>query len=119
MHDLAVEPVGIHGVAASFDICQWRHATLHQVLVHMVTERAHFLGRADILRELVDGTAGHRAGDPILTARSPAPGRVGTYRASMAEGARVGAGILYCHHDVVLWTRSYCTECSGEAGGCR
>ncbi|MEV8132291.1 hypothetical protein AB0O54_14250 [Pseudarthrobacter oxydans] len=44
----------------------------------MVTERAHFLGRADILRELVDGTAGHRAGDPILTARSPAPGRVGT-----------------------------------------
>ena len=48
-----------------------RHVTLHQILVHMVAERAHHLGHADILRELIDGTAGQRPGDPNLTPRSP------------------------------------------------
>ncbi|MCU1518181.1 MAG: DinB family protein [Pseudarthrobacter sp.] len=48
-----------------------RHVTLHQILVHMLAERSHHLGHADILRELVDGTAGQRPGDPNLTPRSP------------------------------------------------
>ena len=48
-----------------------REVTLHQILVHMVAERAHHLGHADILRELIDGTAGQRPGDPNLTPRSP------------------------------------------------
>lgn len=48
-----------------------RQVTLHQILVHMVAERAHHLGHADILRELIDGTAGQRPGDPNLTSRSP------------------------------------------------
>ena len=48
-----------------------RRVTLHQILVHMVAERAHHLGHADILRELIDGTAGQRPGDPNLSPRSP------------------------------------------------
>jgi uncharacterized damage-inducible protein DinB len=48
-----------------------RNVTLHQILVHMVAERAHHLGHADILRELMDGSAGQRPGDPNLTTRSP------------------------------------------------
>lgn len=45
--------------------------TLHQILVHMCVERAHHLGHADILRELIDGAAGQRPGDPNLSQRSP------------------------------------------------
>jgi uncharacterized damage-inducible protein DinB len=48
-----------------------RHVTLHQILVHMVAERSQHLGHADILRELIDGRAGQRPGDPNLTVRSP------------------------------------------------
>lgn len=48
-----------------------RHVTLHQILVHMCVETAHHLGHADILRELIDGTAGQRPGDPSLTGRTP------------------------------------------------
>jgi uncharacterized damage-inducible protein DinB len=49
-----------------------RQVTLHQILVHMCVETAHHLGHADILRELIDGTAGQRPGDPNLTQRTPA-----------------------------------------------
>ncbi|MDQ0849167.1 putative damage-inducible protein DinB [Arthrobacter sp. B3I9] len=49
-----------------------RHVTLHQILVHMCVETAHHLGHADILRELIDGTAGQRPGDPNLTRRTSA-----------------------------------------------
>jgi len=47
-----------------------RHVTLHQILVHMCVETAQHLGHADILRELIDGTAGKGPGDPNLTPRS-------------------------------------------------
>jgi hypothetical protein len=48
-----------------------RHVTLQQILVHMCVETGHHLGHADILRELIDGTAGRRPGDPSLTVRTP------------------------------------------------
>ena len=35
--------------------------TLHRIIVHMVTELNRHLGHADILRELIDGSVGHRA----------------------------------------------------------
>ncbi len=35
--------------------------TLHRVLVHMIAETHRHAGHADILREWVDGTVGHRA----------------------------------------------------------
>ena len=40
--------------------------TLHQVLVHVVAEVHRHVGHADIVRELVDGSAGLRAGNPNL-----------------------------------------------------
>ncbi len=48
-----------------------RHVTLHQILLHMCAETAQHLGHADILRELIDGSAGQRPGDPNLTTRTP------------------------------------------------
>ena len=41
--------------------------TLHRVLVHVVAEINRHVGPADIVRELVDGSAGLRAGGPSLT----------------------------------------------------
>ena len=46
-----------------------RDVTLQQILVHMCVETAQHLGHADILRELIDGTAGKGPGDPNLTPR--------------------------------------------------
>ena len=41
--------------------------TLHQILVHMITETHRHAGQADIVRELIDGTAGLRAvGDNMV-----------------------------------------------------
>ena len=62
------------------------HVTLHQILVHMVAERAHHLGHADILRELIDGTAGQRPDDPNLTPRSPE--EWAAHRAAIEAAAR-------------------------------
>jgi hypothetical protein len=63
-----------------------RNVTLHQILVHMVAERAHHLGHADILRELMDGSAGQRPGDANLTARSPE--EWAAHRAAIEAAAR-------------------------------
>lgn len=40
-----------------------REVTLHRVLVHMTTETHRHAGHADIVRELIDGSAGFRAGN--------------------------------------------------------
>ena len=32
--------------------------TLHQILVHVATETHHHAGHADIIREMIDGSAG-------------------------------------------------------------
>jgi hypothetical protein len=63
--------------------------TLHQILVHMCVETAHHLGHADILRELIDGTAGQRPGDPNLTGRTPA--EWAEHRARIEAAARDAA----------------------------
>ena len=39
---------------------------LHRILVHMIDETARHTGHADILRELIDGSAGVRAGGSNL-----------------------------------------------------
>ncbi len=39
-----------------------RETTLHRVLVHVTAETHRHAGHADIVRELVDGAVGHRAG---------------------------------------------------------
>jgi uncharacterized damage-inducible protein DinB len=43
-----------------------RHVTLQQILVHMIAETHRHAGHADIVRELVDGTAGLRADNSNL-----------------------------------------------------
>ncbi len=43
-----------------------RAVTLHQILVHMVAETDRHAGHADIVREMIDGKAGLRAGNPNL-----------------------------------------------------
>jgi len=34
--------------------------TLHRILAHMIAETNRHAGQADIVRELIDGSAGHR-----------------------------------------------------------
>ncbi|MCZ3387346.1 MAG: DinB family protein, partial [Actinomycetia bacterium] len=40
--------------------------TLHLLLVHMATETHRHAGHADLVRELIDGSAGHRDGNSNL-----------------------------------------------------
>ncbi|MGO4588069.1 DinB family protein [Paenarthrobacter sp. 2TAF44] len=47
-----------------------RNVTLHQILVHMCVETARHAGHADIIRELIDGSAGQRPGDPNMAGRN-------------------------------------------------
>jgi uncharacterized damage-inducible protein DinB len=78
---------------ASGEVPWWpeerRRVTLHQIMVHMCVERAHHLGHADILRELIDGTAGQRPGDPSLSQRTPQ--EWAAYRARLEAAAREAA----------------------------
>lgn len=69
-----------------------RHVTLHQILVHMCVETAHHLGHADILRELIDGTAGQRPGDPNLSQRTPDEwaGHCATIEAAARQASTAG-----------------------------
>lgn len=46
--------------------------TLHRVLVHMVSETDRHAGHADIVREMIDGAAGLRAGGGNLPSTDPA-----------------------------------------------
>ena len=39
-----------------------REVTLHRILIHMIAETHRHAGHADIVRELIDGTVGLRAG---------------------------------------------------------
>ncbi|TFV66195.1 UNVERIFIED_ORG: DinB family protein [Bacillus sp. AZ43] len=43
-----------------------REVTLHQVLVHVIAETDRHAGHADVVRELIDGSAGVRAGGSNL-----------------------------------------------------
>jgi hypothetical protein len=43
-----------------------REVTLHQVLVHVIAETHRHAGHADVVRELIDGSAGLRAGNDNL-----------------------------------------------------
>lgn len=63
-----------------------REVTLHKVLVHMIAETERHAGHADIVRELIDGTAGLRPDNDNL-----APGDQAwwdSYRARLERAAR-------------------------------
>jgi uncharacterized damage-inducible protein DinB len=67
-----------------------RSVTLHQILVHMISETAQHAGHADILRELIDGSLGRGADDPNLGALD-AEGRAAHVQRVEAR-ARVASG---------------------------
>ena len=68
-----------------------REVTLHQILVHVVAETNRHAGHADIVRELIDGTAGLQADDHNLRATDHAWWEI--YRSQLervAQEARPG-----------------------------
>lgn len=67
-----------------------RRVTLHQVLVHVAVETARHAGHADVLRELLDATAGQRPGDANVTARTADEWRA--HRDRIEAAARAAAG---------------------------
>ena len=67
-----------------------RDVTLHQVLVHVVAETHRHAGHADVVRELIDGAAGLRAGGENLPDVDPA--WWGGYRDRLERTAREAAG---------------------------
>jgi len=66
-----------------------RQVSLHQILVHMCVETARHAGHADILREVLDGTAGRRPGDPSMPERTAE--QWAAYRARIEDAARHAA----------------------------
>lgn len=67
-----------------------RDVTLHQILVHQCAETARHAGHADIIRELIDGTAGHSPGRPSMSDRSAQ--QWAEHRARIEAAARAAAG---------------------------
>ncbi|MBU1588756.1 MAG: DinB family protein [Actinobacteria bacterium] len=63
-----------------------KHVTLQTILVHLIAETNRHAGHADIVRELIDGSVGHRADNsnvPELDAQ-----KWGEHRARLEETAR-------------------------------
>ncbi len=64
--------------------------TLHRILVHLIAETHRHAGHADIVRELVDGAAGPRAGSDNLPPRDQAWWR--QYHARLQQVAQDARG---------------------------
>jgi hypothetical protein len=63
-----------------------RRVTLHQILLHLIAETHRHAGQADIVRELIDGTAGRRSPGNNLPERDDAWWVA--YRARLEQAAR-------------------------------
>ena len=64
--------------------------TLHRVLVHMLAENERHAGHADIVRELIDGSAGISKGNDNLASNDPA--WWAEYRDRVERAAREAGG---------------------------
>ncbi|MFF9813269.1 DinB family protein [Streptomyces sp. NPDC014006] len=64
--------------------------TLHRVLTHMIGETHRHAGHADIVRELIDGTAGQRAGGGNVAPHDP--GHVARVERAAKEAAGLYGG---------------------------
>jgi hypothetical protein len=67
-----------------------REVDLHLILVHVTTETHRHAGHADILRELIDGSVGLRAGGSNLPDR--ADDEWAAYCAKLERAAQDAAG---------------------------
>jgi hypothetical protein len=67
-----------------------RHPTLHTILVHACVEVARHAGHADVLRELIDGSAGLSPDNTNLAERSA--DEWAAFRARVEAAARQAAG---------------------------
>lgn len=67
-----------------------QEVTLHQVLIHMIAESHRHAGHADIVRELIDGTAGLRRGNGNLPAHDETWWK--EYREQLEQAARSAQG---------------------------
>ena len=65
-----------------------REVTLHRILIHMIAETNRHAGHADIVRELVDGSAGLRSDNSNVY--GPAAGLDGLPRRAGADRRRCG-----------------------------
>jgi hypothetical protein len=65
--------------------------TLFRVLVHMISETERHAGHADIVRELIDGSAGIRKGNDNLASNDPA--WWAEYRDRVERAAREAGGV--------------------------
>ncbi len=64
--------------------------TLHHAVVRVIADTQRHAGHADILRELMDGAAGERAGSNSLPSSDPAWWKA--YRDRLEQAARDAAG---------------------------
>ncbi|WP_188192711.1 DinB family protein [Nonomuraea sp. SYSU D8015] len=67
-----------------------REVTLHRVMTHVIAETNRHAGHADIVRELIDGTAGLRADSANLPSVDEAWWE--TYRIRLEQAAREAGG---------------------------
>jgi hypothetical protein len=63
--------------------------TLHEILVHMISETNRHAGHADIVRELIDGAAGLREGNDNMAPGDPAWWE--SYRSRLERAAQEAA----------------------------
>ena len=80
----AALPLGATGHVAWWP-AERSEVTLHQVLVHMIAETDRHAGHADIVRELIDGSAGLREGNDNLAGD---PSQREEYRARLEQAAK-------------------------------
>jgi uncharacterized damage-inducible protein DinB len=71
--------------------------TLHRILVHVVTETNRHAGHADIIRELIDASAGLREGNENMPPGDPAWWE--SYRSRLERAAKEAAGELTLESD--------------------
>jgi hypothetical protein len=71
---------------------QRRHPTLHTILGHVCAEAARHAGHADVLRELIDGSAGLSPDNSNLPERSA--GEWAAFRARIEAAAQQAAGAV-------------------------
>jgi hypothetical protein len=87
--------VGALSLDAVGEVPWWRaerrHPTLHTVLVHLGVEVARHAGHADVLRELIDGSAGMSPANSNLPERTAE--EWAAFRERVEAAARQAAGI--------------------------